>query len=114
MDNMEVNLCEEDLLSSIFEPPKDEFSASQAYYHDFKPNAVDLVNPPLDLPLLAVENPKKPGREGGNPEEDEGFEGTCATSSWMPDRRQLKGWGGGDNGQKMFFDFFLSSLNRFC
>ena len=73
---MEANLYEDEFLSSIFEPTKEEFLATQTFYPNLKTSisAVDLDESLLSLSPL--EDSCKLGREGGNPEEDEGFEGT--------------------------------------
>ncbi len=73
---MEVNLYEDEFLSSIFEPAKEEFSATRTFYPHLKSsiNAVDLDESLLSL-SPSEEDYCKIGREGGNPEEDEGFEG---------------------------------------
>ena len=73
---MDSNLYEEDFLSSFFDPTKDEFSTQTVYPNLKSSNAVDFDNSPFNFSLSEEEEScSKVGREGGNPEEDEGFEG---------------------------------------
>ncbi len=79
MDIVESNLYEEDFLSSFFDPTKDEFSSQTVYPNLKSSNAVDFDNSPFNFSLSEEESCSKVGREGGNPEEDEGFEGMSLT-----------------------------------
>lgn len=74
---METTFYEDDFLSSIvFNEKKDDFYANQSFFTD--PNLLKVSeldgSAPLSLSPLREELCKVV-REGGNPEEDEGFEG---------------------------------------
>lgn len=83
MDVVDANLYEEDqdFFSSFFDTAKDDFSSNQIVYPNLKlsANAIDLENSCSPL----REDSSKIGREGGNPEEDEGFEGMSNVSFTM-------------------------------
>ena len=78
MDTVEGNLYEEDFLSSFFDPIKDDFSITQtaSLKSASNPAAVDFDSSPFNFSLSEEEELLCcSSREGGNPEEDEGFEG---------------------------------------
>lgn len=88
MDVMEASLCEDDLLSTFFDTTKDaEFSANQTVYPNQKfSSALDFENSSFSL-SPSSESSCKVGREGGNPEEDEGFEGMLNRENVSTERK---------------------------
>lgn len=75
---METTFNDDDFFSIVFNDKKDDFYANQSF---FDPNLVSESDGSAPLSLSPLrEELCKVVREGGNPEEDEGFEGKLAYS----------------------------------